>query len=225
MPDYPLESLQIAYCRNTQVSGAFMESMLETMRTIGPFEYQRAVGGPLVAAARNEMCKRFLADKEKQWLVMLDTDMAWTPGTFQRLLHVLHEDERPIVAGLAFSWNEEHDMALPVLYRLANPGNPDMGFVKVKKWPAGHVMEGYTAGAACFGVHRKVLEKVRDEIGDKAYPWFREDEINGMACGEDMIFWHRVIKCGFTPHVDTVAVFDHAKTKLIREKDYDPDKL
>ena len=222
---YSLASLCVGYCRGTSVSGAFMESMLETMRTIGPFEYSRTVGGPLIAAARNEIVNRFLANPEREWLLMLDTDMSWTPGTLQRLMSVASEDRFPIIAGLAFSWNEEHDMALPVIYKLANPERPEMGFVKIKKWPKGTVLEGHTAGAACFMAHRSVLEKVRDFHGDKHYPWFREDVIGDQACGEDMVFWHRVITAGVVPAVDTCAVFDHAKTKLISEKDYDESKL
>lgn len=221
----PIEAIQIAYTRGNDVSGGFAESLLELMRAWGPYEYARSVGGPLIAAARNSLIRQFLEDPTKQWMIMLDTDMVFSVGAVEHLLRVASVDKFPIVAGLAFAWNTEENYAVPVIHKLANPGRPELGFVKIREWPRGNVLADHTAGAACFVAHRSVFERVRDEIGDEHYPWFREDVIANEAVGEDMVFWHRVIRCGITPAVDTSALFEHDKIKRISERDYDPELL
>lgn len=215
----PRRDVEVAYCRGEYVSGVFMESLLKLMREWGDFDWQGSQPGALLAAGRNAVVRQFL-EHGKSWLFMVDSDHRFEPADVERLIDAADPNTRPLVCGLAYGWESEKRKATPVMYRLANPRRPEFGFVKIASWPEGAIIDGAVAGSACMLAHRSVFEKVA-ALGDRVYPWFREDEIGGEAVGEDLIFMWRALKAGVKTAVHTGTEFLHHKTLLVGHADYE----
>ena len=152
---------------------------------------------------RNSVVRAFLDDSSADWLWFIDADMGFDPETVDRLLAVAHPTDRPIVGGLCFA--QKHDgfgdygalryRLTPTVYRMYETDD-EVGFVPVFDYPRDQVIEVDATGAACFLVHRTVLEQLRAIHGDK---WFSLISLpkgkNGFTeFGEDMSF-----SCGPRP--------------------------
>ena len=162
------------------------------------------VSGPRIAAARNNLVQSFLATPG-EWLFMVDDDMTFDPDALVRLLETADKDERPIVGGFAYAAGR--DGYFSTLWSMDENRNP----VRVDDYDGGEVLRVIGTGAACLLVHRTVFEKIYENYGDTAWPWFQETSLNGHTVGEDFTFCIRAGEAGFPVHVDTRVEFGHEK--------------
>lgn len=182
---------------------------------------QQCASGQLVEA-RNDAVKFFL-DSDIEWLWMVDSDMGFAADTFSALVASADPVERPVVGALCFGlrlfttdetlltnrfvtyptiyvWNEKVDEAGEVV---------EVGFTPQLEYPRDALVKCDATGAACFVVHRTVLEKIRAESG---HTWFdRLVHPSGKKFGEDLSFFARCAQVGAPVHVNTAVKTMHDK--------------
>lgn len=180
----------------------------------------KETGAGHIHAGRNEIARAFLDKSEAEWLWYIDSDMGFAPDAVDRLVNSADPDERPVVGGLAFAQKSagpapmgaRRNRATPTLYRAAEVDDR-IGFVPMFDYPADSVVKVQATGAACLLIHRTVLERVREEYGDR---WFSHLEVpkgeHGFTeFGEDMSFCLRLIALDVPIWVDTGVKTTHDK--------------
>jgi GT2 family glycosyltransferase len=204
----------VAWLDPGHVDGDFAESVVRLVATgthTGTIAgFQRVHSGPVLSKTRSDLTERFLRS-EADWLLMLDSDMAFDPDLIDRLLEIADPATRPVVGPLCYSVN--HDGAFPVAYRMV-----DGRFALHTSPPENTLMQVDGLGAACLLVHRSVFEKVRDE---SAWPgrWFDTLFLDDQPLGEDLSFMLRLRAAGIPVHVHTGIPIRHMKWKLAVDAD------
>lgn len=196
------------------VSWHFTSSLLASDRRPDVVIDERS--GPLIASARNRVVGRFL-ESGCDWLWLVDSDMAWSPGALDRLLAV-GCPESPIVGGLCFGTVEGR--LVPTIFDRITLQGVDV-MVRVGQYPRDRLVKVAATGAAFLLVHRDVLVAVRDAKFSSVFPWFQEVERDGEHVGEDVEFCLRAGEVGFPVLVDTRVKVGHAKSLLLTEALYD----
>lgn len=137
---------------------------------------------------RNDLVTKFLAT-DSEWLLMVDTDMTFTPADVERIY--AHADENLIISGMCAAADGT------IAARKRNP--------ETHMW---HVIESTTdcvevdyAGAAFMLAHRNAYEKIQAEDFSTVRPWFAFSEDSGIL-GEDAMFCLRAKQLGFRVVVD-----------------------
>lgn len=176
---------------------------------------QRCASGQLVEA-RNEVVGFFLST-DCEWLWCVDSDMGWEPDTHLKLLAAADPVERPVVGALCFGLKKQDDddaiqapvlRCFPTLYQFREQDDA-VGFQVMTDYPRNRVVQVSASGAACFVVHRSVLEAIRDKYGPV---WF--DKIThpkGTTFSEDLSFFVRVAGVDRPVFVHTGAPTSHDK--------------
>lgn len=194
-------------------SWMFVESLMRLRAPGGSYHWLRA--GPLATdVARNTLVRKFLAT-DCGWLLMIDSDAQFAPGTLLRLLSW----EKPVVSALAFS---RYGPLLPTVYRDRNPERPGSWRIRVEavdawleRYPemvrsAAHILEPRPddalepvdrTGCHCLLVRRDVLEAI-------PAPWFVGDPAEGHN-KEDLYFCEQVQAAGFPIYVDKSCMTGH----------------
>lgn len=178
---------------------------------------QRCASGQLVEA-RNEVIRFFLDETEPEWLLCVDSDMGFAHDLIERLLAVADKDARPVVGALCFGLKKhgtDHDLqsvtlrCFPTLYTYEER-ETEVGFAAMTDYPRNQLVQVAATGAACFVVHRTVLEKMRTEFGDA---WF--DLVvhprKTKPFGEDLSFFTRCAGIGVPVYVHTGVQTSHDK--------------
>jgi hypothetical protein len=107
----------------------------------------------------------------------VDADMGFEPDTLTRLLDAADPDARPVVGALCFGLRKAAEdpglnaytfECFPTLYRWHHDGE-HVGFAVMSDYPEDTLVEVGATGAACFVVHRTLLERIREKYGDT---WF-----------------------------------------------------
>jgi hypothetical protein len=176
--------------------------------------------GTDIAAQRNTLAAQFL-ETDVDWLLYLDTDEVWNPDLIDRLMDSADKDERPIISGLVMAYRPERELTVaPACGVFADSETLRIvapSFIPNVRW-----WQVATVGAGCLLIHRTVLERMRDEYGDK-YPtavWFdqapfvnHDQDGNPVPdrMGEDYVFSARATACGFPLYVDTTVELGHIK--------------
>lgn len=218
----------IGYCFGN-IDPYFHKSMLATLR-FDHFNDDLIVdvidvySGPRIVAARNEIVRLFVEHEQKpDWLLMVDTDMVFSPDAIYQLLAVADEKERPIVGGLAFVAGRGGNI-YPTMYRIENRVSEggtgtDVGIIET--WPDNSLVRVDATGAACILMHRSVLEKMREVVGEPQ-PWYAEtvDKASGSEYGEDFTFCVRATRLGYPIYVHTGVEFGHRKSHIYRADDH-----
>lgn len=224
----------LSYCSGRSWDAPFGESLIDlifydevTGRRLrnggGILGYGSGVN---VAAARNSIVAKYLAQSTADWLWMLDTDMIFQPDTLEKLLEHADPDRAPIVGGLCFGI--DNGRMFPTLYDLTGTED-DIQFVRYDQWKPDAMMQVFATGAACLLVHRSVFEAIRDyEHPDRpgsrgfgrAFPWFQEVDFNGRVMGEDITFCLRAGKTGAPVHVNTAVHIGHVKQTALTVDGY-----
>ena len=202
-------SVLVCWLDDGEVAGPFCESILNLV-TVGSLNgivkaWSRLETGPVLDKARNDISERFL-DSPNEWMLMVDSDMTFTPGLLDRLLEIADPEERPIVAPLCYSVNQ--DGPFPVIFQrrrdtFAMVGNPPMNqLVKV---------DG--VGTGCVLIHRTVF----DRITGLGLPgrWFDHLMLGEHPLGEDLSFCVRAALAGIPIWVDTGLEIGHVKWRQI----------
>lgn len=175
--------------------------------------------------ARNKSVSDFL-EADSEWLLVIDADMGFTPDALDRLLAVADPTDRPIVGGLCFAQKEispdgsygfrcEPRVTIFDWVSLAE-GEPKR-FVGRRHYPVNTLVQCAATGMAFVLIHRRVLERIRDEHGT----WFdRVKGSDGELLGEDISFFLRAGALGLPVHVHTGVRTTHMKTMWLGEPDY-----
>lgn len=212
----------LGYCHPGTVPAAFHESVVLTLRGPDPPAHVISVGGgPRIHALRNDLVRRFL-DTDADTLVMVDTDMVFSPADVSRLLERSGQlGPMAVVGGLCFAsaHGVDHSRAYPTLYAI-EPG----GVRIIRDYPRDALVEVDATGAAFLALPRKLLEAVRERFGrvpdstlTSDVEWFAETVMHGHSFGEDWTFCLRAKSVGGRVLVDTSIRVGHLRTFVLTE--------
>lgn len=211
----------IGYLHGEFVRAEFASSMLalaaHSRDSIGTILTVQS--GANVSRARNELTARFLLERREPWLLMVDTDMAFTAEALERLLVAADQRERPILGGLCFSQGE--DGPLPTMYELVPHEDGAGTFARYQQWPEDAPHRVAATGAAFLLVHRYVFERLlkhgwgKPAKRDPVWPWFRESAMGSRVMGEDLTFCLRAAAAGYPIHVHTGVQIGHMKSTML----------
>jgi GT2 family glycosyltransferase len=146
---------------------------------------------------------RYLMRSECDWLIMIDTDIEFTPDQVQALLDDADPDDRPIVSGVVQVLGDDLQ-PYPALYTI------DMGKPAVPVTPEPDTVQRVDGcGCGFLLIHRKVLEALGN---------FPFSQMITALCeySEDLSFCLKATIGGFPVHVDTSIKVGHYKTILLR---------
>lgn len=226
----------VSHLHPGEVSASFSHSLLGTyahdnngrlVSLDGRLGVQPTMSGAgRLAGSRNMAVANFLDTTDGEWLWMIDSDMGWDETALEQLLAVADADSLPVVGGLCFGARFQgegpaHSARVhyfPTLYRWDDQTGV---FSLVFDWDRGTVVKVDGTGAAFLLVHRRVLEDLRREHGDR---WFDNIPIdNGTPdlFGEDLSFCVRLRQAGIPVHVHTGVKVSHRKAVWIDESAYD----
>jgi hypothetical protein len=143
-----------------------------------------------IDAARNDVCRVFLAAKDYDYLVFLDADMRHPAQTIHRLVgHGL-----PVVTG-------RYQMRKPPFHTVAmrKTGDGPHDYTSVAETSGLVPIDG--GGAGVLAIRRDVLDAMRARVGEN---WFQyQVGPNGLrSVSEDMWFYQQAIAAGFQPMAD-----------------------
>ncbi|MBQ1047865.1 hypothetical protein KBX50_05250 [Micromonospora sp. C51] len=218
-----MEDVVIGWVRPDLVHGDFMDCVLRTIATDREDAcrlagWTQVRSGANVAAARNRLVNWFL-DTHADWLLMVDTDMVWTPEDVTTLLAHAHPDAAPIVGGLCFAKEFDSGAVWPTLFEAEDAGGFPRLF-RFHSWPPNALYQVDGTGAAFLLVHRTVFETVAARGFSVAYPWFQETENPAGRVSEDLTFCLRARACGYPVHVHTGVQVGHIKTHVVTAGTY-----
>ncbi len=193
----------------------FVESLVAL--ELPPGEARRLmIAGPLaVDAARNQIVRRFLAAGDR-WLLMVDSDMVFAPGTLRRLLSW----NVPVVTPLMF---QRHGPLPPLIMRgTGTNGAGKVGhaiqLAETREWLTLHneLVSSHpvildpapdeslalvtTLGGGCMLLRRDALERLSD-------PWFTCEP--GQHNMEDIRFGEALARVGVEMFVDRSCMVAH----------------
>jgi glycosyltransferase involved in cell wall biosynthesis len=219
-----------AYLHPNNLTASFHKSLLglkeydETgPQRIGGWGAVRSSGYG-IPEARNTVIDYFLGT-DADWLFFIDADMGFAPDVLDRLLYFADPDERPIVGGLCFAYQEQgfdgingiRAKPMPTIYEWV-----DGSYIGRAHYPVNQLVRSAATGFALVVIHRTVLEAVRTEYGPD---WCdripkQKQKIGDGPLGEDMSFFTRTGALGFPCHVHTGIRTSHQKTIFVQEADF-----
>lgn len=214
--------VSIGACDPGTVNAAWAYNMIQLVQVrddkLGPFV--RIKGSGLLSKLRNRVVAGFLDNTKSDWLLMIDTDEQLSVQTFDKLIQVAHDKERPVVSGLVFAAFDAHKnlypKPVPAIF-----AESEAGFLPLYKYDKNSVFEIEACGTGCLLIHRSVLEKMR-EVADpnqgNNWCWFWDGPINGEWISEDLLFSRRIRQLGFPIHVHTGAILPHQKSYWLSEE-------
>lgn len=222
----------LAYIHAGLVHGKFCASLVNTVfydanhsrRIAGQIEMQSS---PRIAEARSQIVDKFAEHfPDAEWLLMVDSDMSWSPEDVYLLLQSATRNERPIVGGLCFTWDGVSQLT-PTLYRLLDHTGRSEA---VYDYPRDTLVQVDSTGAAFVLIHRQVFAKMKERFGTRAdgtpnhFPWFQEGLVtkDGVGLGEDTSFFLKAKALGIPVHVHTGARIGHTKAVVLTEAQYTP---
>lgn len=191
----------------------------------------RAVGPGIIptcseklAQARNDVVKRFLADKNSEWLFFVDSDLLLR-DTLEQLIAVAHPQHRPVVGALCFgsaeSGNNVQERAVdsrPSLYDSVAADEDKVSFDIRTTYPLNSVIQVGGTDASCLLIHRSILETTAELYGET---WFnRLSEPNGTSFSEGLSFCVRASATGAPIFVHTGAKTARIKRCSFDEENY-----
>ncbi|PWK81721.1 glycosyl transferase family 2 [Lentzea atacamensis] len=228
------DAVLAAYLHPNSVSHSFSDSLMRLFaydiqhaghvaRGGGPAMFRCGSGG--LVEARNDVVKHFLSGSA-DWLWFVDSDMGFAPDTVDRLLEVADPATRPVVGGLCFGLRETapdglhgwETRSFPTLYDWGRKNDGETGFVVRRDYPVNAVTQVAGTGAACLLMHRSVLQRIADELGEV---WFdRTRYPSGKPVSEDLSFCSRLGALGVPVFVHTGVRTNHHKQVWVSEQDY-----
>lgn len=217
------ESYLIGYVHPGQVSAYFLQSLVGTLlydRTA-----RRRVAGILndwssanISSSRNKIVAQFLDEHTAEWLLFIDSDMAWDVQAPDELLAVADPEHAPIVGGLCFGSAE--DQLFPTIYAMGELEDGQPITMRLRNFPDDTLVRCAATGAAFLLIHRGVLEQMRAAQMNPAFPWFQETAMAGQPCSEDITFCLRAGMLGRPVHVHTGIHIGHHKTHVLTHEKF-----
>ncbi len=202
----------------------FVSALIESYRALHNLLPLQAESSAMINRARTKNGKAFLKS-DAEWILLLDTDMWWTPDAIIRLMKTAKEKKAKVVAGVAFM--EQKDRIIPNAYAFIPDGSGGKTLAPYAVLPTfGAPFTVDATGGSCLLVHREVYQSVMEmqmAKADTAYYW-QEDEympIKKEMQGEDITFSKRITEAGYDIWYEPRALFSHlSKDKLLDVREY-----
>jgi len=233
----PNEKVVVAFLHPGVVESAFMESMINLLmydvslnkRIVHGGGWLGVQAGANLSGPHNGIVKQFLSYGAAEWLLMVDSDMTFSPDAVEKLLEYADPVEAPIVGALCFGFDDKGEVQ-PTLYGLDGDENDleHMAVIRYHEWPPDSMFHVSATGTGCLLMHRTVFERMREfQVPSRpqpgfndAYPWFQETEHDGSPVGEDITFCWRAALMGIPTHVNTAVQCGHVKRRLLTVESY-----
>jgi hypothetical protein len=181
--------------------------------------------------ARNKAVTDFLASKDADWLLWLDTDMGFPADLCELLAEAADPAERPIVGALCFTQRETEPDGMGGWRCRASPTIMDWaslpageGFLIRWDYPRNTVVRCAGTGSAAILIHRTVFSRIAAKYGPCWYN-MAPNPTTGQLIGEDLSFCARAGALGIPVHVHTGVITSHAKRVWLSENDYDAERF
>jgi hypothetical protein len=229
-------SVWVAYCCPGQVDAQFASSLtslqLHDAKNHGHLILRGGIilseTGPRIAHARNALVREFLANTEgttvPTYLLMIDSDMGFTPVDVQQLLDDIRTVDHPkpgIVGGLCFGGGHSSPM-FPTVYGFANEDDAaNLVLTRFSFYPPDELFAVHGTGAAFTLINRELLVEMAAKF-DQPTQWYAETVRTKSAndYGEDIVFCLRAHALGWGTWVDSRVKIDHYKRGKLNETVY-----
>ena len=170
------------------------------------------------AGSRNKLVRAFLGT-DVEWLLIVDTDMVWSPEDWERLRDSADATERPLVAGTYFVDNET---VLPCCAIFGKDGKAVVPNLHENS------PELVQVSAACLGfglIHRDVFFRSAEMESD--HEWFEHGwrSESGSTMSEDYCFANRVGAAGIPIYINTKVRIGHLKSRVLGWDQYQDQHL
>lgn len=208
----------VGYLSPGQVSNYFCES-LTNMLMWDQATSRRIVGvvnqwsSANISPARNSVTSQFL-ERDAEWLLWIDSDMAWEHTALDELLASADAEKAPIVGGLCFGANLG-DLFPTIYYFTEHDGV--LTTQRMRDYPPDQMVQCAATGSAFVLIHRRVFEAIAAHEFNATYPWYQETEVAGQPCGEDITFCLRAGLCDIPTFVNTAVKVGHHKSTVLTE--------
>jgi glycosyltransferase involved in cell wall biosynthesis len=229
------DAVTVAYVHSNDVAYSWHHSLVEMIgydmaregRIIRGGYIAMRCGATGLVQARNDSVTEFLASRDADWLLWLDTDMGFPPDLCERLLEAADPADRPVVGALCFSQREtEGDgmggwrcQAVPTIFDWAHLENGQEGFAVRWDYPRGTVTRCAGTGSAAILIHRSVFTRIAARYGP-AWAEMAPNPTTGQLIGEDLSFCARAGALGIPVYVHTGVPASHMKRVWLAEDDY-----
>jgi hypothetical protein len=230
-------SIAVAYLHAGEVSHSFHRSIRNVMqydlasgaRQLYGF-IEQDCGAGRITDGRNDAVRQFM-QMDAEWLAFVDSDMGFEGNALHRLVESTYDatDEGPVLARLvvgALAFGQRKGAPgpaasvrfeqFPTIYRW-HQNDRTVGAGVVYDYPRDTLVECDATGAACFVVHRSVLQAMASAYPEPR-PWFDETIIQGRVFGEDLTFFRRIRDLGYPVHVHTGVKTSHHKQAYLTEE-------
>lgn len=181
---------------------------------------------------RSEATLDFLDNDRGDWLFFIDDDTEFTPNAFNTVLDACDPETAPICGGIYWSPNmgtsDPTSDVFPVIFQ-HQAGQRDSQYRDTfvdkpypRGWTAAQVdpfpVDAIGTGFLC--VHKSVFLRLKGHFPPPLH-WFDMETVDGVACGEDLVFCHRARELGYPIHAVPLSASDiaHIKTVKIRMPD------
>jgi hypothetical protein len=150
---------------------------------------------------------------------MIDTDEMLSKDNFAKLLQSADAKLRPIVSGVVFgAWEtgEIYPEPVPCIFKTNDTG----GLFPVHEYEKDRLIEIDAAGTGCLLVHRKVLERFRQDANEhqgKMWGFFQDMPLNGEWIGEDILFSLRAKSFGYRIFAHTGVLLPHERKYWLKD--------
>lgn len=198
------ERFAVCAMHGTMVDSAFMDSLVQLITRkhehgalAGVLLQETGVG---ICEGRNLLAAKFM-QTGIEWMLMLDSDMAFQPNLFDRLIQ--HATKDTVVTGIYFAWNRHTRDVRPTIY--------DSDLQVIKDWTLGKPFEIGGCGAGCMLIHRSVFEKIPQL-------WFTQ-AFDGSHL-EDIGFCINASTAGIKIVCDPSIPLGHCKGFIVGQGDY-----
>lgn len=179
------------------------------------------IQGSILPSQRNEQVQRMQGD----WVLFIDSDMAFDPTAIGRLVQVRDEFDLDMVGALCFQRTPPHQ---PTLYMREQPTIG--GYVFMEKWDD-DLIEVDGTGMAFVLIHKRVFERMvrrYEERPDFVWPSLEERMANRPpnffrwidGIGEDLRFCQDAKGAGNQIYVDTRIEIGHIAETIIDHRSF-----
>lgn len=212
------ERVVVAYIHPGETSAYFTQSLVNLMM----FDQatNRHIVGCLnewssanVSASRNSLVAEFLDERDAEWLLFIDADMAFEHDSLPTLLASADAKTRPIVGGLCFGMSS--GLLFPTIYQMVQTPETGVTTMRVYEYEDDALVPVAATGAAFLLMHHSVLQAMREKQFNAAFPWFQETVIGDKPAGEDITFCIRAGLLGFPVYVNTGVKIGHHKSHVL----------
>jgi glycosyltransferase involved in cell wall biosynthesis len=207
--------------RDTVTAPTAISFLMSDLSFLQPDEYiQRyIVQGNVLVFQRNECIQMMDGD----WLLFIDSDMAWQPGAIKTLVETQAKFDLDMVGALCFQRSAPYQ---PTLYMAA--ADEKWGYTFLEEWDEDAAVEVDATGMAFVLIHKRVFDKIlMKNVGDHFLELEERKEHqpqlffkwNGKL-GEDFQFCREAKEAGCRIFVDTSVKVDHFGITGINETDF-----